>query len=123
MAAAIRRISIERGYDVTAYALQCFGSAGGQHACLIADALGMETVLIHPLSGVLSAWGMALAPARASREQSIELPFDEQSLRAIEETAWDLGNAATGIILDQGIDNDDIALVTRLHLAYTGPTR
>ncbi|HEX5667069.1 MAG TPA: hydantoinase/oxoprolinase family protein, partial [Hyphomicrobium sp.] len=120
MAAAIRRISIERGYDVTSYALQCFGSAGGQHACLIADALGMDTVLIHPLSGVLSAWGMALAPARASREQSIELPFDEHSLRDIEETAWELGNAATDALLDQGVDNDDVALITRLHLAYAG---
>ncbi len=120
MAAAIRRISIERGYDVTAYALQCFGSAGGQHACLIADALGMDTILIHPLSGVLSAWGMALAPARASRERSLELPFDEAALRAIEETAWDLGNDATDALLDQGIDLDDIALTTRLHLAYAG---
>jgi 5-oxoprolinase (ATP-hydrolysing) len=120
MAAAIRRISIERGYDVTTYALQCFGSAGGQHACLIADALGMDTVLIHPLSGVLSAWGMALAPARASREQSIERPFDEHSLRDIEETAWELGNAATDALLDQGVDNDDVALTTRLHLAYAG---
>ncbi len=120
MAAAIRRISIERGYDVTAYALQCFGSAGGQHACLIADALGMETILVHPLSGVLSAWGMALAPARASRERSLELPFDEAALRAIEETAWDLGNDATETLLDQNIDLDDIALTTRLHLAYAG---
>jgi 5-oxoprolinase (ATP-hydrolysing) len=120
MAAAIRRISIERGYDVTAYALQCFGSAGGQHACLIADALGMDTILVHPLSGVLSAWGMALAPARASRERSLELPFDEAALRAIEETAWDLGNDATDALLDQGIDLDDIALTTRLHLAYAG---
>ncbi len=120
MAAAIRRISIERGYDVTGYALQCFGSAGGQHACLIADALGMTTILVHPLSGVLSAWGMALAPARASRERSLELPFDEPSLRAIEDTAWDLGNETTEALLDQGVAHDGIALVTRLHLAYAG---
>jgi 5-oxoprolinase (ATP-hydrolysing) len=120
MAAAIRRISIERGYDVTRYALQCFGSAGGQHACLIADALGMQTVLVHPLSGVLSAWGMALAPLRASRERSLEMPFDPASLRAIEEIAWDLGNAATEALLDQGVDHDEIALVTHVHLAYAG---
>jgi len=120
MAAAIRRISIERGYDVTRYALQCFGSAGGQHACLIADALGIDTVLVHPLSGVLSAWGMALAPVRASREQSLELPFGEAALRSIEELAWELGNAATDALLDQGVAHDDIALVTRLHLAYAG---
>ena len=120
MAAAIRRISIERGYDVSAYALQCFGSAGGQHACLIADALGMTTILIHPLSGVLSAWGMALAPQRASRERSVELPFGDHALRSIEDLAWDLGNAATEALLDQGVEHDDIALETRLHLAYTG---
>ncbi len=118
MAAAIRRISIERGHDVTRYALQCFGSAGGQHACLIADALGIDTVLVHPLSGVLSAWGMALAPIRASREQSVELPFAAESLRGIEETAWDLANATTDALLDQGVAYDDIALVTHLHLAY-----
>jgi 5-oxoprolinase (ATP-hydrolysing) len=120
MAAAIRRISIERGYDVTRYALHCFGSAGGQHACLIADALGMETVLVHPLSGVLSAWGMALAPVRASRERSLEMPFDAASLRAVEDIAWDLGNQATEALLDQGVEHDDIALVTHLHLAYAG---
>jgi 5-oxoprolinase (ATP-hydrolysing) len=120
MAAAIRRISIERGYDVTRYALQCFGSAGGQHACLIADALGMNTVLVHPLSGVLSAWGMALAPLRASRERSLEMPFDPASLRAIEEIAWDLGNRATEALLDQGVDHDEIALTTHVHLAYAG---
>jgi 5-oxoprolinase (ATP-hydrolysing) len=120
MAAAIRRISIERGYDVTTYVLQCFGSAGGQHACLIADALGMSRILVHPLSGVLSAWGMALAPARASRERSIELPLDETSVRSLEDMAWTLGNEATGQLLDEGIDHDDIALTTRLHLAYAG---
>jgi 5-oxoprolinase (ATP-hydrolysing) len=120
MAAAIRRISIERGYDVTAYVLQCFGSAGGQHACLIADALGMTRVLIHPLSGVLSAWGMALAPARASRERSIELSLDEVSLRSLEEVTWTLGNETTNQLLDECIDHDGIALVTRLHLAYAG---
>ena len=72
MANAIKKISVQRGYDVTEYALNCFGSAGGQHACLIADTLGMETVLIHPLSGLLSAYGMGLADLRASRERSVE---------------------------------------------------
>ena len=72
MANAIKKISVQRGYDVTEYALNCFGSAGGQHACLIADTLGMETVLIHPLSGLLSAYGIGLAQIRASREQSVE---------------------------------------------------
>lgn len=120
MAAAIRRVSIERGYDVTNYVLQCFGSAGGQHACLIADALGMSRILIHPLSGVLSAWGMALAPARASRERSVELPLNETSLRSLEEMAWTLGNETTGQLIEEGVELDDIALNTRLHLAYAG---
>ncbi len=120
MAAAIRRISIERGHDVTNYALQCFGSAGGQHACLIAEALGMHTVIVHPLSGVLSAWGMALAPLRASREQSLEWAFHDDHLRDVEELAFDLGNAVTEDLLDQGVPHDDIALRTFLHLRYDG---
>src|SRR6185503_12388351 len=75
MANAIKKISVQRGYDVTRYALNCFGGAGGQHACLVADALGMTRVLIHPFSSLLSAYGMGLADIRATREQAIELPF------------------------------------------------
>src|SRR5207302_1502446 len=71
MANAIKKISVQRGYDVTEYALNCFGGAGGQHACLVADALGMTTVLIHPLSSLLSAYGMGLADIRATRQQAI----------------------------------------------------
>ncbi|MCZ2978586.1 hypothetical protein NYY73_18265, partial [Acinetobacter baumannii] len=71
MAEAIKKISVQRGYDVTGYALNCFGGAGGQHACLVADALGMETVLIHPLSGLLSAYGMGLADIRGTRIETI----------------------------------------------------
>ena len=83
MANAIKKISVQRGYDVTEYALNCFGSAGGQHACLIADTLGMETVLIHPLSGLLSAYGMGLAQIRASREQSVEAALSDDALAAL----------------------------------------
>ncbi len=72
MANAIKKISVQRGYDVTRYALNCFGGAGGQHACLVADALGMTTVLIHPFSALLSAYGMGLADIRATRQQAIE---------------------------------------------------
>ncbi len=75
MANAIKKISVQRGYDITRYALNCFGGAGGQHACLVADALGMTRVLIHPFSSLLSAYGMGLADIRATREQAIELPF------------------------------------------------
>ncbi len=120
MANAIKKISVERGYDVTRYALQCFGSAGGQHACLIADSLGMETVLIHPLSGLLSAYGMGLAPIRASREQSLEIPLDGAGLSRIESRAWQMGNDATEELLDQGVEHDDIAITTWLHLRYEG---
>ena len=80
MANAIKKISVQRGYDVTRYALNCFGGAGGQHACLVADALGMTTVLIHPFSSLLSAYGMGLADIRATRQQAIEEPFGDGAL-------------------------------------------
>ena len=85
MANAIKKISVQRGYDVTRYALNCFGGAGGQHACLVADALGMTQVLIHPFSSLLSAYGMGLADIRATREQAIELPFGAKALRRDQE--------------------------------------
>ncbi len=120
MANAIKKISVERGYDVTEYALNCFGSAGGQHACLIADSLGMETILIHPLSGLLSAYGMGLAPMRSSRERSLEMPLDADAMRTIESLAYELGSATTEELLDEGVEHDDIAIETHLHLRYTG---
>ena len=85
MANAIKKISVQRGYDVTRYALNCFGGAGGQHACLVADALGMTTVLIHPFSSLLSAYGMGLADIRATRQQAIEEPFGAKALAALEQ--------------------------------------
>jgi 5-oxoprolinase (ATP-hydrolysing) len=120
MANAIKKISVERGYDVTEYALNCFGSAGGQHACLIADTLGIETVLVHPLSGLLSAYGMGLAQQRASRERSIEAPLDGATMRELETLAYDLGSAATEELLDQGVEHDDIAIESFVHLRYAG---
>ena len=84
MANAIKKISVQRGYDVTRYALNCFGGAGGQHACLVADALGMTKVLIHPFSSLLSAYGMGLADIRATRQQAIEEPLGDEALAAIE---------------------------------------
>jgi len=84
MAQAIRQISVARGHDVTRHALACFGGAGGQHACLVADALGIETVLIHPLAGVLSAYGMGLASEAAVREASLGLPLEPGAERAVE---------------------------------------
>ncbi|MBK7333450.1 MAG: hypothetical protein IPI87_14325 [Betaproteobacteria bacterium] len=86
MANAIKHISVERGYDVTEYTLCCFGGAGGQHACLVADALGMTQVFIHPLAGVLSAYGMGLADVRALRQRAVEAGLDEASLPAVSPT-------------------------------------
>ncbi|MDP1640491.1 MAG: hydantoinase B/oxoprolinase family protein [Hyphomicrobium sp.] len=120
MANAIKKISVERGYDVTEYALNCFGSAGGQHACLIADTLGIETVLVHPLSGLMSAYGMGLAQQRASRERSIEAPLDDATMRELESLAYDLGSAATEELLDQGVEHDAIAIESFVHLRYAG---
>ena len=77
MANAIKKISIQRGHDVTGYTLQCFGGAGGQHACLVADALGMRQVFIHPFAGVLSAFGMGLAEIRALREVQFDAPLGQ----------------------------------------------
>ncbi|MEM6958960.1 MAG: hydantoinase/oxoprolinase family protein, partial [Myxococcota bacterium] len=83
MAAAIKKISVQRGYDVTEYTLCAFGGAGGQHACLVADALGIERVLLHPLAGVLSAYGIGQADLREVREQSVEAPLSKQTLREL----------------------------------------
>jgi 5-oxoprolinase (ATP-hydrolysing) len=105
MAHAIRQISVARGHDVTAHALSCFGGAGGQHACLVADALGIETVLVHPLAGVLSAYGMGLASEAAVREGGLGLPLvagvegavEELRARLSEEAEAQLGRTASSI--------------------------
>ena len=83
MANAIKSISVRRGYDVTGYTLNCFGGAGGQHACLVADALGMTRVMIHPFAGVLSAYGMGLADVRALRDRAVEAPLEEAGAEAL----------------------------------------
>ncbi|MEM1306002.1 MAG: hydantoinase B/oxoprolinase family protein [Pseudomonadota bacterium] len=120
MANAIKKISVQRGYDVTEYALSCFGSAGGQTACAIADTLGMETVIIHPLSGLLSAYGMGLAQIRASRERSVEASLDADAMRKIEAMGFDLTGEVTDEVAGQGVDADAIATTTWVHLRYEG---
>ena len=120
MANAIKRISVARGYDVTTYALNCFGAAGGQHACLIADALGMETVLIHPLSGLLSAYGMGLAPVRASREQSLEIDLDEAAMHAIAQMVEVMAREVMEAVVAEGVALKDVQVASRLHLRYAG---
>ncbi|MCC0010747.1 MAG: hydantoinase B/oxoprolinase family protein [Hyphomicrobiaceae bacterium] len=120
MANAIKRISVARGYDVTTYALNCFGAAGGQHACLIADALGMETVLIHPLSGLLSAYGMGLAPVRASREQSVEAEFGDSTLRTIANLKAVMAREVTQSVVNEGVRPENVQVTSRVHLRYAG---
>jgi 5-oxoprolinase (ATP-hydrolysing) len=120
MANAIKKISVARGYDVTRYALNCFGGAGGQHACLVADALGMRTVLIHPLSGLLSAYGMGLADIRATRQQAVEESFDEGARASIERLGARLGAEAAAEVESQGVAQADIASFVRAHVRYAG---
>jgi 5-oxoprolinase (ATP-hydrolysing) len=118
MAKAIRKISIERGYDVTRYVLSCFGSAGGQHACLIAATLGMRQVLIHPLSGLLSAYGIGLSTLRASREQSVEAPLEPSLEPEIERLSVALTREATDELGAQGVEPAEIRTSVILHLRY-----
>src|SRR5947208_6071041 len=120
MANAIKHISVERGYDVTEYTLCCFGGAGGQHACAVADALGMTRVFIHPLAGVLSAYGMGLADVRALRQQAVEAVLAEATLAACEWIFDELAHAARSEVAAQGIAADRIALKRTLHLKYDG---
>jgi 5-oxoprolinase (ATP-hydrolysing) len=120
MANAIKQISVQRGHDVTEYALTSFGGAGGQHACLVADALGMKTVFIHSLAGVLSAYGMGLADQSAMREQAVELRLKEAGEDALAVRLAALGEAARGQLLAQGVGPERIALLQRVHLRYEG---
>jgi 5-oxoprolinase (ATP-hydrolysing) len=120
MANAIKKISVQRGYDVTRYALNCFGGAGGQHACLVADALGMTKVLIHPFSSLLSAYGMGLADIRSTRQQAIELPFGAKSLAAIKRIGARLGGAAKKEVAGQGVAAATIKVIVRAHIRYAG---
>ena len=116
MANAIKKISVERGHDLGDYTLQCFGGAGGQHACLVADALGMTRVLIHPFAGVLSAYGMGLADIRALREAQADCPLS--NLAPAEVIAARLQAEAEAEVAAQGLAN--IRILTRAHLRYTG---
>jgi len=120
MANAIKRISVARGYDVTQYTLQCFGGAAGQHACAVADALGMTRVFIHPLAGVLSAYGMGLADQIAMREGAVELPLDATGLAAARTRLDELGAAARDELLAQSVPAAAIELHRRVHVRYQG---
>jgi 5-oxoprolinase (ATP-hydrolysing) len=120
MANAIKKISVQRGYDVTRYALNCFGGAGGQHACMVADSLGMTRVLIHPFSSLLSAYGMGLADIRATREQAIELPFGDKALAAIKRIGARIGKQVKDEVAGQGVPVGKIKVFVRAHIRYAG---
>ncbi|SFQ32734.1 hydantoinase B/oxoprolinase family protein [Variovorax sp. 770b2] len=120
MANAIKRISVARGYDVTRYTLQCFGGAGGQHACLVADALGIDTIYAHTMAGVLSAYGMGLADQIAIREAVVERNLDAEGLNAAGDVAERMRAQAESELLAQGIVRADIRSVCRLQMRYEG---
>ena len=120
MAEAIKKISVQRGYDITRYALNSFGGAGGQHACLVADALGIKTVLLHPFSGLLSAYGMGLAEIRSTRTSALDVALDGEAKAAIEAVATKLAADAKAEVAGQGVAEGDIAIHVRAHIRYSG---
>ncbi|MBB4267995.1 hydantoinase B/oxoprolinase family protein [Roseospira visakhapatnamensis] len=120
MANAIKTISIQRGYDVTEYALVCFGGAGGQHACLVADALGMTTVVLHPFAGVLSAYGMGLADVRVLSERTVEVPLDDAGVALAVDVLDDLATAARADLDRQGLDGTAATVLRRALLRVQG---
>ena len=120
MANAIKQISVQRGHDVTEYTLCCFGGAAGQHACLVADALGMTRIFIHPLAGVLSAYGMGLADVTAMREEAVELGLQAEHLGLLESVLLKLAGSAREELLAQGVPAGRIRIFRRVHLRYDG---
>ena len=120
MANAIKFISVQRGHDVTEYTLSTFGGAGGQHACLVADALGMTRVFAHPLAGVLSAYGMGLADQTAMREQAMEITLSEEAPGILRTSLKGLADHASGDLLAQGVEQAHIKVIERVHLRYDG---
>lgn len=120
MANAIKTISVQRGYDVTDYVLNSFGGAGGQHACLVADALGIERVLINPFSGLLSAYGIGLASLHATRTHAVLQKFDKNGLAALAKIRAPLEAEVTQELMHQGVKAKAIKITVRAHLRYAG---
>lgn len=120
MANAIKWISVARGYDVTAYTLQCFGGAGGQHACMVAEALGMRTIYLDPLAGVLSAYGMGLADIVVMREQSFERALTTDCMVTIHGVIGQLSESARDAVIAQGVSPSNVTLKKNLRLKYAG---
>ena len=120
MANAIKKISVQRGYDVTKYALCCFGGAGGQHACLVADALGMRDVIIHPFASLLSAYGMGLADIRANRSQAYIADLSDAAMPSIETIINKLTVEILGELSGQGVASQDVTMTNLIYLKYEG---
>jgi len=120
MANAIKKISVQRGYDVTRYCLTVFGGAGSQHACAIADVLGMEECLIHPMASLLSAYGMGLADIRASRTEAVEAALDRDSRLAAAARIDHLSVDVLGEVEAQGVCENNIEINAQLHLKVVG---
>ena len=121
MANAIKKISLQRGYDVTEYTLNCFGSAAGQHACLVADSLGMESIFLHPLAGVLSAYGMGLAEIRVLREGQVSVDFIEETVeKEVGAYRQSLVDSACRAVQEQGVEEKNISVVCKVHIRYQG---
>ncbi|PCI06098.1 MAG: 5-oxoprolinase [Hyphomicrobiales bacterium] len=120
MANAIKKISVQRGYDVTEYVLNCFGGAGGQHACAVADSLGMETVLVHPFSGILSAYGMGLARVRANRTRALIIELSKDVEPTLKKVEAELQREAESELKEQDITDSDISVFCRVHIRYDG---
>ena len=120
MANAIKKISVARGHDVTRCVLQCFGGAGGQHACRVADVLGIDTVFVHPLAGVLSAYGMGLADQGVMREAAIEEPLSDDALLRIGQRLQALATEAQAELARQGLETGRVRTEMRVHVRYEG---
>ncbi len=120
MANAIKKISVQRGYDVSEYTLCCFGGAGGQHACLVADALAMKRIIVHPFAGVLSAYGMGLADTVVDRQQAVESPLSEVGLVDLAEKLGRLQEQGRQALRRQGDDGTDVSCKRLLHIRYQG---
>ncbi len=120
MANAVKQVSTQKGHDLSRFALQCFGGAGGQHACLVADELGMDRVFLHPFAGVLSAYGMGLADQTVLREQAVEIPLNDAALPQLEQMAATLATEAADSLTAQGADPAAVRIARALHLRYTG---
>ncbi|MDX2099159.1 MAG: hydantoinase B/oxoprolinase family protein, partial [Leptolyngbyaceae cyanobacterium bins.59] len=120
MTTAIKKISVQRGYDITQYTLCCFGGAGGQHACLIAEALGMNQIFLHPYAGVLSAYGIGLADVRSLKEKAIEVELTPAAIPSLDQTLRDLAVEGQSEMQQQNIGSLQITVLLKVRLRYGG---